>query len=316
LAAGVRDVLITSPPPLWAAARVAALGADGRLAVVADGPELLRALSAAAGASILRIVLDIDLGQHRTGMAPADAPGLARLAATLPGLEVVGLQGYVGHLQHLKDAGAREAANASASARLQSTAAAVRAAGAGISLITGGGTGTYAFDLKGGVFTEVQAGSYALMDAQYGDCAAPGGAAWPFTPALFLAASVVSARHPSHVVVDAGLKALSADGPPARVVAGAPAGSRFGFMGDEHGAVFHPLALGRLSGARDPLAFEAAIFELDETLSWPDDAPRPGDLVWLQPGHCDPTINLHEAVYLATPDGRLERLEIDARRRL
>jgi D-serine deaminase-like pyridoxal phosphate-dependent protein len=148
------------------------------------------------------------------------------------------------------------------------------------------------------------------MDVQY-DKAGAG-----FLPALFLATSVVSRIHKSHVTVDAGLKALAHDGPPPRVMAGVDPRSRFLFQGDEHGAILHPSFLPRLEAARSPADFLDAVdaADADPGLPFPEDAPAEGELVWLQPGHVDPTVNLHDALFLAEEDGSLERLPIDARR--
>jgi D-serine deaminase-like pyridoxal phosphate-dependent protein len=94
---------------------------------------------------------------------------------------------------------------------------------------------------------------------------------------MFVAATVVSNRHKSHVTVDAGIKALSMDGPPAKVVAGAASGSLWRSMGDEHGMIAHPDLLDVLkAGGRDPLAFARAISaaDADPTLETPADAPK------------------------------------------
>jgi 3-hydroxy-D-aspartate aldolase len=172
-------------------------------------------------------------------------------------------------------------------------------------------------DIACGVFTEIQAGSYALMDAEYETCEAPNERQWPFEPALFLASTVVSARHRTHVTVDACVKALSTDGPVARVVAGAAEGSIWYGMGDEHGAIFHPLAMESLkAGAAGALALQTEIDSADCTLQSLPDTPTLGCTVWLQPGHCDPTINLHEAFLVLEPDGSWSRWPIDARRKV
>jgi 3-hydroxy-D-aspartate aldolase len=277
-AAGLGDLLVTAPIAPWAASRLAALAASGvRLSVVIDDAAQIDWLTlAAVGAgTTIGVVVDIDLGLHRAGAAPGDVVELAQRIAARPSLRFDGVQAYLGHLQHLPDLTARRTANAAATARLAAIADALRAAGLSPVQVTGGGTGTFAYDLAGGVFTELQAGSYALMDAEYDACGAPDGAPWPFEPALFIAASVVSARHKAHVTTDAGLKAVAVDGPPARVVGGAPAGARWFAMGDEHGAVAHPSTLDRLAGARDPLARDAAIaaVDADPALPWPDDLP-------------------------------------------
>ena len=228
----------------------------------------------------------------------------ARITAT-PGLNYGGVQAYFGNLQHL--ATGRAEANAAASATLRTLVAELADQGLAPPVVTGGGTGTFQFDLEAGIFTELQCGSYALMDVEYLDCGGPG-ADWPFAPALFIAASVVSAKHKGHVTVDVGLKASSADMSP-RVVGGAAPGSLWRSMGDEHGAIVHPAFFAALSSGTDSAAIDA-----DPALSWQPDAPGEGDIVWMLPGHVDPTINLYDAFYVTREDGALDRWPIDARR--
>ncbi len=277
-AGGIGDLLVTAPVPPWGAARLAALAAAGAtVAAVADSPAQVQRLGEAAVAAGARLgcLVDVDLGLARAGVAPQDAPGLARLIAKTPGLGFGGIQSYWGHLQH---GAGRERPHDDACRTLAAVVDALRRAGLPPPVVTGGGTGTAALDLASGLFTELQAGSYAFMDVQYGEAGAG------FRQALFCAATIVSARHATHVTCDAGLKALASDGPTPRVVAGAP-GAAFRFFGDEHGAII---------GA--------------------DPAPAEGALVWLQPGHVDPTVALHDALFLADEDGTLAPLAIDARR--
>ncbi|MFZ4689618.1 MAG: alanine racemase [Polymorphobacter sp.] len=299
---GIGDVLVTAPVPPWGWARLAAL--PGTVAAVVDSAAQV-ALAAGSG---LALYVDIDLGQHRAGVRPDEALALARVIAATPGVRFGGVQAYCGHLQHVADAGARKAAQAAASAVLAVVVVHLRAAGLPPPQVTGGGTGTYAHDLAGGVFTEIQAGSYALMDVDYDVAGGPDGD-WPFVPALFVASTVVSARHAALVTCDAGLKALYTDGPAPRVVAGAVPGSRWRSLGDEHGAIIHPAFLERLRA--DPLG---AIDAIDADSAVPADAPTEGALVWLQPGHVDPTVALHDSFWVAGEDGTLERWAIDARR--
>jgi 3-hydroxy-D-aspartate aldolase len=319
VAGGIQDVLVTAPAPPWGAARLAALAKTGAtVGAVADDEGQVDRLSDAAVAAgvVLDLVVDLDLGTHRTGVYPHEALKLARAADASPGLRFAGIQAYLGHLQHLNDGALRRSADEAAFATLKALVAELTAAGLPPSVVTGGGTGTHAFDLASGVFTELQAGSYAVMDVEYDACGAPGGGDWPFEPALFVAATVVSARHKSHVVVDAGFKAMSMDGPPARVVAGASPGSLWRPMGDEHGMIAHPATLDVLKAAgRDPLGFDKAVAaaDADPARETPADAPRVGDLVWLQPGHCDPTINLYDALHVWDGE-RLERWAVDGRR--
>ena len=312
VAGGIGDVLVTAPVPRWGWPRLAALTGRATVAAVVDSA----AQVAAAAGSGLALLVDIDLGQHRAGVAPAAALALAQLIAATPGVRFGGIQAYCGHIQHIADMAARRAAHAAASARLAAVVAEFAAAGLVPPVVSGGGTGTSALDLAGGVYGEIQAGSYALMDVEYGDCDAPAGECdgpagdWPFQPALFLASSIVSARHRAFVTCDAGLKALYTDGPAPRVIAGAAPGSRWRSQGDEHGAIIHPDFDDRLRRAADPVAMVDTI----DTEPAPKGAPAEGALVWLQPGHVDPTVALHDSFWVADEDGRLERWPIDARR--
>ena len=310
---GIQDVLVTAPSPAWAAPRIAALARTARIGATVDHADQIAWLGAAAqhAGVVIDIVVDIDPGTHRTGVYPSHAVALARAAAATRGLRFAGIQVYAGQLQHVPDRAARERAYDAVIARAAAVVADLTAADLAPLVVTGGGTGTYTFDLRSGVFTELQAGSYAVMDAEYEACEPPAGGAWKFRQALWLAARVVSANHKSHVTIDAGLKALSCDGPDARVAAGAAPGSLWRHMGDEHGMILHPSAFSLLEG--DYVALIEAR-DADARVPWPAGAPALGDLVWLQPGHCDPTINLHDAFLVVAEDGSCERWPIDARR--
>jgi 3-hydroxy-D-aspartate aldolase len=301
---GIGDVLITSPLPGWGAARLAALAVEtgATIAAVADSAAQIDRLGAAAreAGTILGCLVDVDLGMNRVGCTPDTALELAMRVCQTPGLRYAGIQSYFGHLQHAPD---RAPANAESAERLRALVEALNVAGLAPPEVTGGGTGTYALDLANGVFTELQCGSYAVMDVDYDKCGGPEGD-WPFRPAMFVVATVVSAQHKARVAVDAGLKALAVDGPMPRVVAGAAPGSKWRSMGDEHGAIIHP---GVPAGEIDAI-------DVDPAIPWPHDAPREGDLVWLQPGHCDPTINLYDGVWVVGADGPAEFWPIDARR--
>ena len=318
-AGGISDMLLTSPVSLKDASRVIALMSRTRIAAVVDDPLLVTALGSTARAAgrELDLLVDVDLGQHRTGVGSEAVVALAKTIAATTGTRFIGIQGYLGHLQHIHSARERMAANEAAVGALSGVLDRLKAVGLAPRIVTGGGTGTHTSDLATGVFTEIQAGSYALMDAEYGACEASTDPRWPFAPALFLAASVISARHRTHVTIDAGVKTLSTDGPAARVVAGAPDGSIWRGMGDEHGAIVHPSALDIFkASAAGPLALQKAIDSADIELAAPVDAPKLGDTIWLQPGHCDPTINLHEAFLVLEPDGSWSRWPIDARRQV
>lgn len=284
---GLANLHLTSPVVAsGAVARLAALnGRSEGLSVVADHPDNVRALDAAvAGGPALAVLVDVDPGVRRTGVASAEAAvALADLIAGSANLRLAGVQYYCGSLQHIRSFAERRAAVAERTGYLREVLAALEAAGHEIALVTGGGTGSFLIDAELGVLTELQVGSYLFLDREYGECELATGDAPVFEPALFVDATVISANHAGLVTVDAGLKALSTDaGPP--VVMG---GGRYVFMGDEHGAVF-------VEGGPPPGL---------------------GARVTLQPGHCDPTVNLHDAYHVVEGDMVVARWPVTARGR-
>jgi D-serine deaminase-like pyridoxal phosphate-dependent protein len=277
--AGVEGILITSPVAGPAAVgRLAALAtrAPGLMAVV-DHPGTAEALGR-AGAQITLLV-DIDPGMHRTGVADAAAAvELAHRISGTPGLAYGGVQFYCGSQQHIEDFADRRAAIADRTAYLSAVLEALAAAGLAPPLVTGGGTGSHRIDAELGVLTELQVGSYVFMDGQYADCdLAAEAAEAPFETALFIDARVISANHAALSTVDAGFKAFATEAGPPPILAGAAEGSTYAFMGDEHGAVRPP------AGAA---------------------APALGAVVTFAAPHCDPTVNLYDA-YHAVKDGTL-----------
>ncbi|HEY0012348.1 MAG TPA: alanine racemase [Allosphingosinicella sp.] len=276
-AAGVRDILITSPVvPAQALARLARLAPQlDRLAVVADHPgnvDSIAAALAAAGAR-LDLLVDVDTGAHRTGVtSPEAAAALAARIAAHPNLRLRGVQFYCGTLQHVASAAKRRAALAASAATLRAVLAALHAAGLPAETVTGGGTGSFAIDAEIGLLTELQPGSYVFMDREYRDCEAVGPA---FEPALFIDTRIVSANTPGRVTVDAGLKAMATEAGPPVVARGAHPESAYRFMGDEHGMLLTP------PGAADPA--------LDTCIA-------------LVPPHCDPTVNLYD-LYAVCEEG-------------
>jgi len=272
-AEGMANLHLTSPVVApGAVARLVALnGRSAGLSVVADHPDNVRALDAAnAGRGRpLAVLVDVDPGVHRTGVAsPEAAVALADEIAAAEHLTLAGVQFYCGSQQHIQSFAERRAAIVDRTDYLRTVLDALKAAGHDIGLVTGGGTGSFLIDAELGVLTELQAGSYIVLDREYEECELAVGDAPRFERALFVEATVISANRAEMVTVDAGLKALSTDaGPP--VVVG---GGRYAFMGDEHGAV------------------------IGEAL------PGLGGRVTLQPGHCDPTVNLHDVYHVVDGD--------------
>ena len=273
-AAGLDGILVTTPvvAPTMIGRLVAARQRVGDLAVVADCEAGVDALAALASADRpLGVLVDIDMGQSRTGVTDIDAAvRVARRIADQPGLRYRGVQAYYGQLQHVPTLAERLERLRERWARLASFLDALRAAGLPAEIVSGGGTGTHHLDLAEGPFTEIQPGSYPFMDKQYGAVElAPGGP--PFRTALTIATRVVSTVQPDRVIVDAGLKAMATDAGPALVASGAPAEATYLFMGDEHGGLRCPDGSGR---------------------------PELGALVTLIAPHCDPTVNLHDRIHV------------------
>lgn len=290
---GIAGVLITSPVAAPAAiARLAALAAraSGLMAVV-DHPAVATAIDRALteADAMLDVVIDIDPGIRRTGVASAEAAlALAQAIADLPRLTLRGVQFYCGAQQHIEDYADRRAAIAERTAYLRSVIATLTGAGFAPAIVTGGGTGTHRIDLDLGVFTELQVGSYVFMDRQYLDCDLTGDGTPPFETALSVDARVVSANHAMLVTIDAGFKSLSTDGGAARVTRGAPANTHFAFMGDEHAALIGD--------------------GIGETL-------RAGDAVTLTVPHCDPTVNLYDTYHIVRDDTLIDLWPVSARGR-
>jgi D-serine deaminase-like pyridoxal phosphate-dependent protein len=181
-----------------------------RITVAVDSEETIEA---AARGGLCEVLVDVNVGLPRCGCAPEAAGRLADLARRR-GLSVRGVMGYEGHIQGVAEREKRESATRDAMALLARAHADV-----GGAVISAGGTGTWDINR---LATEIQAGSYALMDTAYAKLGLP------FRPALFLLGTVIS-RSPTFAVADVGLKALAMDH-------GNPSldGARVWFCSDEH----------------------------------------------------------------------------------
>lgn len=268
-------LLLTSPVvSVPAIARLAALNLrTDRLMCVVDTSENVEALGTAArrAGKRLRVIIDIDPGIHRTGVGSAEAAvALFRAIAAKDGLHYSGVQFYCGMQQHIPGFTARRDAIAERADYLGTIVGALTAAGGRPEIVTGGGTGTHRIDPALGLFTELQAGSYVFMDAEYAACDLTGDGSLAFETALLVDTRVISANTQGLVTLDAGIKAFSTDAGEPVVVAGAPPGSTYRFMGDEHGA------LCLADGGSVPI----------------------GHVVTLATPHCDPTVNLYDTYHV------------------
>ena len=270
--AGVDDVFITNEIVDAAKlARVAALAGRIRLSIAVDSRLGIDRLAAALRAAGTRaaVFVEVDIGHGRCGVAPAEAGALAHQVVS-HGLDFAGLQAYHGTAQHLRPAAEREHALQHAIGLARAAQAAVTGAGIACPLVTGAGTGSFVHEAGSGLYGELQPGSYLFMDRDYGEIE-PAAHAPRFEPSLFVKAQVMS-RGAAHAVIDAGHKSHALDSGPPRVH-GADWIWRNG--GDEHGLLTLPPSAAPGSAAGTAL-------------------PALGETVWLQPGHCDPTVNLHD----------------------
>ena len=280
-AGGAHNLFISNevidPAKLRRVARLAALlaAAGGQLALAVDSSEgiarLAAAMAEAGGGASIDVFVEINVGQNRCGVPPgASAAALAHaVAAHAPQLRFAGLQAYHGGAQHLVSSAARRAAIDSVVQAATQTRDLIESQGLAVALVTGAGTGTMAHEASSGVFGELQAGSFLFMDADYArNQAAPGQPA--FEHALFIATQVMSVQG-THAICDAGHKSHAIDSGLPLVALRAP-GQALAYAngGDEHGILERT----------DPGAALPAL----------------GDRLWLIPGHCDPTVNLHNAL--------------------
>ncbi|MCE2946162.1 MAG: DSD1 family PLP-dependent enzyme [bacterium] len=280
---GVADVLVSNEVVGRAKlARLAALARRARLSVCVDHPDNVRQLSAAmveAGATI-DVLVEIDVGAGRCGVPPGEpAAALASQVAASPGLCFAGLQAYHGSAQHLRTVAERQQAIAGAVEKAARTRTMIEALGIAVPKITGAGTGTFEIEGASGVYSELQAGSYVFLDADYArNHAASGSTFAQFEHSLFILATVMSRPVPERAVCDVGHKASSSD-------------SGYPTVPDIEGATY--------VGASD----EHGVLRLER----PGPLPALGDKVRLIPGHCDPTVNLHDW-FVGVRAGRVESL--------
>lgn len=279
------SVLLTSPlvgAELTTRARALAQNCD--LVVVVDAVAGVDELSSAFGTEgpPLTVLCDVDVGQGRTGVVGVDHARRVVERILSKGLPFGGVQGYAGHVQHVKGRDERRAMTIATSERLAQVIDALEADGVSVELRTGGGTGTFGIDVELGVLNELQCGSYVFMDRQYRDALGDDDEG-RFDQSLFLATTVISSNHQGHVTTDAGFKSMATDaGAPS--VWGHEATATHGFFGDEQGLL------------------------ADTGSTW-----ARGDRLRLVPPHCDPTVNLYDVIWLVRDDVVLDYFEVNGR---
>lgn len=286
IASGVHNIFISNeviaPTKL---ARVAALTRllaplGGKLAICVDSLEGIRRLAAsmnegrlASGiASSIDVLIEVNVGQNRCGVEPGSPAVFLALEITKhPALNFAGLQAYQGKAQHMRSASDRQSAINIALKAVSHTRELIEEAGIKVGLITGAGTGTGTASLEAAskVYGELQVGSYLFMDADYA-ANEPTLGQPSFKHALFVKTQVISV-HAHHAVCDAGHKSHAIDsGMPTVHAFSSRSALEYSNGGDEHGILKPTAGSTRL--------------------------PSLGSTLWLIPGHCDPTVNLHNAM--------------------
>jgi D-serine deaminase-like pyridoxal phosphate-dependent protein len=286
VAAGVRDILIANQVVGAAKIRrVLALldRADAKVAVDSDVNVQELSREAASAGLVLGVVIEVDTGMHRAGVAPGDAVvALARRIAGLPGLRFAGVMGWEAHAVAIADPAEKQRAVAAAIGELVASAQACAAAGLPAGIVSCGGTGTFPLCTRQPGVTEVQAGGGILGDVLYRRRFNFDG-----QQSLTLLATVTSRPTPTRIIVDAGKKAMSSDG-----------------------AVPEPIGLEGVE--RVGLSAEHGSILLDA----PSEAPRIGDKVEFVVGYSDTTVHLHERIH-AIRNGRVAAVwQVTARGKL
>ena len=281
VAGGVHNIFISNeviaPVKL---ARVALLSRvlaplGGKMAICVDSLEGIKRLATSMNegrvtsgiASSIDVFIEINVGQNRCGVEPgAPAVALALEIRKHPALNFAGLQAYHGKAQHMRSAAERRDAVVNAIKVVSHTRQLIEDVGIKVTLVTGAGTGTAPLEAASKLYGELQAGSYLFMDADYA-ANEPAIGQPRFKHALFVKTQVISV-HAGHVVCDAGHKSHAIDSGLPKVHAFSSRSElEYSNGGDEHGILKPAAGSTRL--------------------------PSLGSMLWLIPGHCDPTVNLH-----------------------
>ncbi len=278
---GVRDVLVSNEvinPNMIE--RLAAMATQARVMVCVDDIDNIDDISAAAVRydAEIGVLVEIDVGAGRCGVAPGEAAvPLAKKIDAAPNLRFAGLQAYQGKAQHVHDYEERKAAIDAAIEQVRNTVELIGKEGLECEIVAGAGTGTYAFEGTSGVYNELQCGSYIFMDADYQRVQkADGQIIDEFENSLFIYTTVMSKTKKEKAICDAGLKAQSVDSGVA-VVYGRDDIEYVG-ASDEHGVI-----------------------------SDPENKLKLGEKLRLVPGHCAPTVNIHDW-YIGVRNGVVERV--------
>ena len=291
--AGVDNVLVTGAVAADHKAKrlVGLLRKSPSLMTVIDHPRNIKLLERylAKYDLCMDILLDVDVGLQRTGVIPGRAPELVDLLLASDHIRLKGIQAYAGQVQHIHHYEERRKASLESLKQAVAVFRKLQDKVGSCNIFSGTGTGTYDIDLSVPELSELQVGSYALMDAEYMaiESAEHTGLGDHFRPVLTLLTTVVSASHSTHVTIDAGLKSLYRDGAQPMVATTKHKALKYDWFGDEYG---------RLS-AKDRAA----------TL------PQLGTVLELVVSHCDPTVNQFDSYHIIRNSRVVDEWPIDLR---
>ena len=276
VAGGIRGVLVTSEiVPPRSIARLMRLVHDAPdTIIVVDNADNVKSLAEAARSAgvILNVLIDVEMGDRRTGVAPGQsALNLAHAMKAEPSLRLRGLQGYAGGCGHVVEWSDRREASHKVMRALIETRHLLESRGFSVEIVSGTATGTYDIDTELTGNTELQCGSYCFMDIDYGHVKGRSGLplTYDFEIALTVMTTLISVAEPTRGVVDAGFNAFSAEKPfPPQALN--RLGITYEFAGDEHGRI---------------------------TLRDPNYPLILGERIEFVPPHCDPTVNHYDRIY-------------------
>jgi D-serine deaminase-like pyridoxal phosphate-dependent protein len=264
--------------------------------MIIDNPISIKYLENISRENINKINVLVDCDIMRIGTNKISRTGartikeivtIAGLINKHTNLNYIGITAYAGDVQHINNYNKRKIETTTRHNYLNKIINSLKKENLSPKIISGGGTGSHDIDTKSKLYTELQPGSYIYSDAEYDNVSIYKSKSNPYKAGLFVATSIISIIDKNNYIVDAGLKALSTDSKLLPIPVGnLPLGSKYSFMGDEHGKITIPK--------------NSQILLLGET-------------VYIQPTHCDPTVNLYDHCKIIINNKIKDSWKIDAR---
>ena len=264
--------------------------------MIIDNPISIKYLENISRENINKINVLVDCDIMRIGTNKISRTGartikeivtIAGLINKHTNLNYIGITAYAGDVQHINNYNKRKIETTTRHNYLNKIINSLKKENLSPKIISGGGTGSHDIDTKSKLYTELQPGSYIYSDAEYDNVSIYKSKSNPYKAGLFVATSIISIIDKNNYIVDAGFKALSTDSQLLPIPLGnLPLGSKYSFMGDEHGKITIPK--------------NSQILLLGET-------------VYIQPTHCDPTVNLYDHCKIIINNKIKDSWKIDAR---